>query len=47
MKETWIRKNVFSEEFLRIEGDYKGRHGFFEFIKEADGTINHRFFRVK
>lgn len=31
-------------EMLKIPGHYKGKNGFFEFIKEADGTINHRFF---
>ncbi|SFL95196.1 Haemagluttinin repeat-containing protein [Desulfomicrobium norvegicum] len=32
-------------EILKIQGTYKGKEGVFEFIKEADGTINHRFFR--
>ena len=31
-------------QILKIPGKYKGEQGFFEFIKEADGTINHRFF---
>ncbi len=31
-------------KMLEIPGSYKGRDGVFEFIKEADGTINHRFF---
>jgi hypothetical protein len=26
-------------------GEYKGKEGNFEFIKEADGNINHRFFK--
>lgn len=30
---------------LRISGSYNGRDGFFEFIKESDGTITHRLFR--
>lgn len=30
---------------LRIPGTYHGRAGFFEFIKESDGTITHRLFR--
>jgi RHS repeat-associated protein len=30
---------------LSIPGEYQGRTGNFEFIKEPDGTINHRFFR--
>lgn len=32
---------------LLIEGNYNGKHGWFEFIKEADGTINHRFFETR
>ncbi|GAB2869441.1 hypothetical protein GCM10027277_43350 [Pseudoduganella ginsengisoli] len=32
-------------DMLTIPGEYRGREGFFEFIKEADGTINHRLFR--
>lgn len=32
-------------QLLKIDGGYKGKAGAFEFIKEADGTINHRFFR--
>ena len=31
-------------DLLKIPGGYKGKEGFFEFIKEADGEINHRFF---
>jgi filamentous hemagglutinin len=34
-----------ARDMLRIPGEYKCKQGFFEFIKEADGTINHRFFR--
>lgn len=30
---------------LEIPGTYKGKKGNFEFIKEPDGTINHRFFQ--
>ncbi len=30
---------------LRIPGEYRGKKGMFELIKEADGTINHRLFR--
>jgi hypothetical protein len=30
---------------LEIPGSYRGMPGKFEFIKESDGTINHRFFR--
>lgn len=32
-------------QMLRIPGSYQGRKGVFEFIKEVDGSINHRFFR--
>ena len=31
---------------LEIPGWYIGKNGMFEFIKEPDNTINHRFFRV-
>ncbi|MDY5481807.1 MAG: hypothetical protein SPG03_05400, partial [Veillonella caviae] len=37
IKRTWIE----------LEGSYKGQKGIFEYIIEADNTINHRFFRVK
>ena len=30
---------------LKIPGKYKGRQGFFEFIKESSGSINHRLFK--
>lgn len=30
---------------LSIPGAYNGREGFFEFIKEPNGDINHRLFR--
>lgn len=32
-------------EMLRIPGQFRGRQGMFEFIKDADGMINHRYFR--
>lgn len=32
-------------EILKIPGNYQGKDGFFEFIKEVDGSINHRLFR--
>ena len=32
-------------QMLKIPGEYGGKRGFFEFIKELDGTINHRLFR--
>lgn len=31
-------------QMLEIPGSYGGRDGMFQFIKEADGTINHRLF---
>ena len=34
-------------EMLKIPGGYKSRKGFFEFIKEFDGTINHRLFNAE
>lgn len=34
-------------QILKIPGQYGNRSGFFEFIKEADGTINHRLFNIK
>lgn len=30
---------------LKIPGNYRGREGHFEFIKERNGKINHRLFR--
>lgn len=30
---------------LTIPGGYKGREGSFEFIKDANGAINHRLFK--
>jgi len=29
---------------LEIRGNYKGKDGVFEFIKEQNGEINHRYF---
>ncbi len=34
-----------TRQILRIPGDYGDKKGVFEFIKEADGSINHRLFR--
>ena len=31
---------------LTIPGFYNGKKGNFEFIKNSDGVINHRFFKV-
>ncbi|ONK25397.1 hypothetical protein BVE84_10115 [Streptococcus azizii] len=30
---------------VEISGSYKGREGVFEYIIEANNTVNHRFFR--
>jgi len=32
-------------EMLKIPGEYRGKSGAFEFIKDSDGAINHRYFR--
>lgn len=32
-------------DMLKIPGEYHEKQGFFEFIKEADGSINHRLFK--
>jgi filamentous hemagglutinin len=34
-----------ARDMLKIPGAYNGKEGFFEFIREANGAINHRFFR--
>jgi hypothetical protein len=31
-------------DLLKIPGEYRGKQGVFEFIKESDGSINHRLF---
>ena len=31
-------------DMLKIPGEYRGETGCFEFIKEADGAIYHRYF---
>lgn len=30
---------------LKIPGRYRGKNGNFEFIKEPDGSMNHRLFK--
>ncbi len=32
-------------DMLKIPGEYRGKQGVFEFIKEPDGLINHRLFK--
>ena len=34
-----------TRQMLKISGSYRGKQGFFEFIKNSDGYINHRLFR--
>jgi len=34
-----------TRQMLKIPGEYGGKKGMFEFIKESDGSINHRLFR--
>jgi hypothetical protein len=34
-----------TRDILKIPGEYRGKEGYFEFIKESDGSINHRLFR--
>lgn len=36
-----------TRQILKIPGEYGGKKGVFEFIKEANGSINHRLFNVK
>jgi filamentous hemagglutinin len=31
-------------DMLKIPGEYRGKQGVFEFIRESDGAINHRLF---
>jgi hypothetical protein len=31
--------------YLKYQANMGGKKGFFEFIKDADGKINHRLFR--
>lgn len=49
---TGITRNISGgdgvvREMLEIPGSYGSREGVFQFIKEADGTINHRLFVSK
>ncbi len=34
-------------QILQIPGNYRGVDGVFEFIKDAQGWINHRFFNAR
>jgi filamentous hemagglutinin len=34
-----------ARNMLKIPGSYRGKDGYFEFIKEPNGAINHRLFR--
>ena len=44
-KVTWRRSGdgIF-RKWIEIPGGYKGKEGFFEFLVEPNGTINHRIF---
>ncbi len=33
-------------QWLEVSGSYSGKSGTFEFIKDSNGVINHRFFKV-
>jgi len=33
-------------QWLKMNGSYGGKTGTFEYIKDANGIINHRFFNV-
>ena len=35
-----------SYQWLKMQGSYGGKTGTFEFIKDANGVINHRFFNL-
>jgi filamentous hemagglutinin len=41
---AWLGRDGVKRLWLEIPGRYRGRDGVFQFIKEADGTINHRLF---
>jgi RHS repeat-associated protein len=43
--ETIIGKDGVKRVQLEIPGSYQGKEGVFQFIKEPDGMINHRFFK--
>ncbi|MBN2433832.1 MAG: hypothetical protein JXK07_01045 [Spirochaetes bacterium] len=38
------RGDGIKRKMLKIPGTYKGRNGYFEFMNEPDGLINHRFY---
>lgn len=44
---TKIGKDGKSYQWLEMSGSLEGKEGVFEFIKDANGVINHRFFNVK
>lgn len=47
VKSTKIGGDGMYYQWLEIDGSYRGHDGTFEFIKDKDGIINHRFFRRK
>ena len=34
-------------QWLKMKGSYRGQQGTFEYIKDADGVINHRYFNTR
>jgi hypothetical protein len=42
-----VGKDGITREKLEIPGQYMGKDGAFEFIKEADGLLTHRFFNPR
>lgn len=42
---TVIGNDGKSREMLEMRGSINGNPGTYEFMKESDGVINHRFFR--
>lgn len=46
--ETIVGGDGVARTRVRIDGEYRGREGYFEYIFETDGvTINHRLFVVR
>ena len=45
-RSTKIGGNGKAYQWLKMEGSYGGKTGIFEYTKDANGIINHRFFNV-
>ncbi|MEM7110016.1 MAG: hypothetical protein AAF519_17445 [Bacteroidota bacterium] len=43
---TKVGRDGKTYQWLEMPGSYGGKTGTFEFIKDANGVINHRFFNV-